>query len=222
MTADSATNGDPLAPSPQSPTAPAVCELAGAPAGACGFDTREPHHDRALLDSLDDALMRMRRTVATPPATTIPIPALGRRVDAALLMALMAIAHVSTDPRMGAVNIKDVANYLDLDHSTVSRLVGEGVTAGLVTRAVDPQDRRRATVALTEMGRAAVSHLDDTRRQVLDLLLSDWSTEDATQLVTLLTRFTTNARERLPSLVESVARQLDAADASGVAHPQTP
>lgn len=52
-----------------------------------------------------------------------------------------------------------LAGQLGLDKSTTSRLVAQLVDRGWVARAVNPQDRREAQLALTEKGRAMLGEV---------------------------------------------------------------
>jgi DNA-binding MarR family transcriptional regulator len=49
--------------------------------------------------------------------------------------------------------VHDIADRLHLAQSTVSGLVGHMMSSGLVTRDVDPADRRAAVVSLSDAGR---------------------------------------------------------------------
>jgi DNA-binding MarR family transcriptional regulator len=49
--------------------------------------------------------------------------------------------------------VNDIAERLHLAQSTVSGLLGQMMAAGLVTREVDPADRRAAVVTLSDAGR---------------------------------------------------------------------
>src|SRR5579875_977220 len=60
----------------------------------------------------------------------------------------------------GSMRIGDLAERLRLAQSTVSALVGKLITAGLVVRASDPQDRRAAVVTLTAGGQDTVTQWD--------------------------------------------------------------
>ena len=53
-------------------------------------------HDAALIERLDRALLRMRRTVVRPQTAEVPIPALGRTVDVAKIAACLSIADLES------------------------------------------------------------------------------------------------------------------------------
>lgn len=55
--------------------------------------------------------------------------------------------------RAGNISLIDLARLLNLDNSTISRTVNNLVNAGLVTRELNPEDRRYVTIQLTEAGK---------------------------------------------------------------------
>lgn len=96
---------------------------------------------------LTDAVNQLRRVLRA-----------GVRTDIAwesLPMAQVEMLQSLADRSPARVN--DLAERLHLAQSTVSGLVGQMMVTGLVTRDVDPQDRRAAVVALTRAGRAQLS-----------------------------------------------------------------
>jgi DNA-binding MarR family transcriptional regulator len=170
------------------------------------------HLPDGLLDGLDKAFRRLRRTMVRPPAGLVPVPALGRQLDLAKIFACEAVAELSAT--MATVSVKDVAASLELEHSTVSRLLGEIEDDGLVTRGVDAADRRRTTLELTELGRAVVADATSVSRFFTRIMLAEWPREDVEQLVTLLGRLHETAQERLSSLPELAIAEFRRAQSS--------
>jgi DNA-binding MarR family transcriptional regulator len=140
------------------------------------------------LAALDQSLMRARRLMVKPPTAELPVPALGRQVDLAKVLACEALADLAEPD--GAVTVKEVAVALGLDQSTVSRLLGEAEAEGLVDRGKDPDDGRRTTVRLSEQGRILQNHSVSTRQEMFGALLADWSVEDMCTLAALMSRLT--------------------------------
>lgn len=99
-----------------------------------------------LVDRLDRGFRRLRRSMVRSPLASVPIPTLGRPLDAATLFACDAVAELSEADR--PVAVKDVATALELEHSTVSRLLGDAAAEGLLVRSEDPGDRRRGQPCL--------------------------------------------------------------------------
>jgi len=66
-----------------------------------------------------------------------------------------------------APTIGDAAESLQLQHHSVVELVDRAVEAGLVTRRVDRNDRRRQRLALTAKGARTLAHLSTAHREEL-------------------------------------------------------
>ncbi len=71
----------------------------------------------------------------------------------------------------GPARIGDLAERLHLAQSTVSALVGKLIASGLVTRSVDPDDRRAAVVAVTSAGQSVVRQWESAHRRRLGAAL---------------------------------------------------
>jgi DNA-binding MarR family transcriptional regulator len=101
------------------------------------------------------------------------------------------LAALRVVQRHGPVAVSEVARRLEVDLSNASRQLRALEDQGLVTRRVDPDDRRVARVAVTAAGRRV---LDRARAVALNdyaVALDDWSTRDRAQLADLLDRFRT-------------------------------
>lgn len=151
-----------------------------------------------LVDTLDRSFRRLRKSMIRPPAGQVPVPALGRQVDAAKIFACDAVSELFETLEL--VSVKDVATELDLEHSTVSRLLSDIEHDGLVVRGVDPTDRRRTTVELTDLGRAVVADATAISRYFTRILLAEWPREDVEQLATLMRRLAETVQSRLDDL----------------------
>jgi len=78
----------------------------------------------------------------------------GRSLPTSQAHALQILGHIGTATQ------RELAARLNLDESTVSRLVDQLVRLGWVDRAIDEHNRRQSRLALTAEGRAV---LDDIR-----------------------------------------------------------
>lgn len=67
--------------------------------------------------------------------------------------------------------VSELATRQRLANSTVSGLVGQMITSGLVTRDVDPGERRAAAVALTDAGREQLAAWTRAHERRLDSAL---------------------------------------------------
>ncbi|MFN8169489.1 MAG: MarR family winged helix-turn-helix transcriptional regulator [Candidatus Nanopelagicales bacterium] len=184
---------DAAAPTAPVPSIPALADpTAGTTIGA--------HLPDVLVDGLDRAFRRLRKSMVRPPAGMVPVPSLGRQLDIAKIFACDAVAELTSTS--SAVAVKDVAAALDLEHSTVSRLLGEVEEDGLVSRGVDPADRRRTTVALTPLGHAVVADSTAMTRFLTRILLADWPRRDVEDLTRLLSRLADTVQARVEALPE--------------------
>ncbi|MEJ7833424.1 MAG: MarR family transcriptional regulator [Nocardioides sp.] len=90
----------------------------------------------------------------------------------------------------GEVPQRDLAAALDLEKSTVSRLVDALVRRGLLQRSPHPEGGRSRVVALTEEGAQKVLALRVARRQRLDRLLEVIPSEDRAAVVKVIHQLT--------------------------------
>lgn len=164
-------------------------------------------HDPAVIERLDRALLRMRRTVVRPEITSVPIPALQRTVDLAKVMACLAIADLQAlgDPAR-PVTVKEVAATLELEHSTASRLLSESEAEGLVVRSTDPADRRRTVATLTATGRAVVEQSSAIRAWAIDAMLCQWTSQDIAEFTEHIERFSATIEARSEAVLQAAVR----------------
>ncbi|CAB4953640.1 unannotated protein [freshwater metagenome] len=182
--------------------------------------TQASHLPDDLVDTLDKAFRRLRKSQVRPPAGQVPVPCLGRQLDMAKIFACDALSEL--EESSSSVSVKDVATALDLEHSTVSRLLGEIEEDGLLTRGVDPNDRRRTTVELTSLGRAVVADATAISRFFTRTLLSEWPREDVEVLTDLMTRLSDTVHERLGLLPELARAEFSTTLGQGYQDPPTP
>jgi DNA-binding MarR family transcriptional regulator len=90
--------------------------------------------------------------------------------------------------RHGPIAVSDVARRLELDQSTASRQIRPLEAEGLVTRSVDPADRRAARLAITPKGRRLLDRVREVPLNDYAVALGDWSAADRVTLAQLLDR----------------------------------
>jgi DNA-binding MarR family transcriptional regulator len=176
---------------------------------AAGLHPNSPHSVEELV-RLDRAFLRLRRLIFRPDTQSIPIPSLGRTVDLAKVMACVAIAEGPEIMGLAhAPTVKDIAMILELEHSTVSRMLTEAEADGLVARSTDPADRRRTIVELTDDGRALLADSQRIRTWAIGGVLSDWDPSEVEHLAGLLEKLVTTFNERMPLLLEQAHAKFD-------------
>lgn len=89
----------------------------------------------------------------------------------------------------GPIRTSDLASRIGLDVSTVSRQLAGLERAGLVVRAVDPDDKRAALLKLSGEGKRIVTKIQRARRELMDDALADWPIDDVERLAELLEQF---------------------------------
>ena len=89
----------------------------------------------------------------------------------------------------GPIRNSELALRIGLDVSTVSRQVAGLERAGLVMRAVDPDDGRAALLALSAEGTRVMTKLQRARRALMGDALAEWPVEDLERLGELLEQF---------------------------------
>ncbi|SNR95731.1 MarR family winged helix-turn-helix transcriptional regulator [Actinomadura mexicana] len=179
-----------------------------------------PPADGALTE-IATALFHLRRVWAKPDLVKrvraqTSAATDGRPLQLSNLMVVNAVAALTACERPDAcsceVTVGAVAERLEIDPSTASRLVGHAIDAGLVSRRPSPVDARRANLGLTEPGRRVKQVADRFRRAYLDDLMTDWSERERTEFARLLTRFA-DAAVRAPMYPDGIDRIFEEAAA---------
>jgi DNA-binding MarR family transcriptional regulator len=167
---------------------------------------------------IDVALFRLRRIWSRPlRARKAADPQ--RPVQMSNVMVVHAVHKLSLD--VAEVTVGAVAEQLDVDPSTASRLVNDAIGAGLVTREESEVDARRARLVLSAPGRRVLEAVVRYRRAHLDGLMADWDRADREAFARLLTRFAEAAVTR-PADSAAVDRLIAEALEGGTGGPAEP
>jgi DNA-binding MarR family transcriptional regulator len=144
---------------------------------------------------LTEAVTRLRRALRASIRTDYPW--------ATLPMAQVELLQVLGEHSPARISV--LAARQRLAASTVSGLIGQMITVGLVAREVDPTDRRASVVTLTDAGRNQLTAWTRAHERRLDIALFalDDSDRDA-------------VRAALPALFR-LAENLDTTDGQGPA-----
>ena len=100
--------------------------------------------------------------------------------------------------RLGAL-----AHAFGLDPSTITRQVQALEEARLAARRTDPSDRRASILDLTDEGRRVLEGTREHRRERLEAVLTDWSTEERVEFARLLGKFNVSVEGMLGSETRS-------------------
>lgn len=91
-----------------------------------------------------------------------------RQIKAGAVCCGVSLAQCHALMELGAyseLSIAELADILRLDRSTLSRTIDSLVHAGLVTREIDPEDRRYMQVRLTEKGQEIFQGINTASNQ---------------------------------------------------------
>lgn len=139
------------------------------------------------LTQVDELVLRLVRSVRRPAYRKRILKGVSRIPGTDALRVLRSVEL--REQRGGQPSISDVAADLEVEQSTASRAVNTVVERGLVVRAPDPGDLRRAVLGLTGEGRSALGTATENRLTVIDDVTADWSDSDLRELARLLVRF---------------------------------
>ncbi|WP_218043594.1 MarR family winged helix-turn-helix transcriptional regulator [Paramicrobacterium fandaimingii] len=102
------------------------------------------------------------------------------------LQARAEFAVLAALEECGPLSQADLGRRLGLDRNNVNDIVGRLHTTSRVIRSIDPADRRRNTVAMTEEGRLYLDELQAVTDQVQAELTEALSNDERAQLRALL------------------------------------
>lgn len=106
----------------------------------------------------------------------------------------------------GKESLTVLSKTLGLDKSTVSRTVDGLVNIGLVDRTIPAENRRMATLQLTDTGKDICHTINNTSDNYFDETLSVLSTEEKSELIRLL-QIVTDRMIQLRSRNEECCKQ---------------
>lgn len=133
-----------------------------------------------MLSKTDNTLGTVVHEVAHLLRTLID-----RRVEPYNLTRAKWLALGVLDRREG-ITQTELAEYLELDKSTVGRLLDRLEERGFVVRRKDPEDRRVFRIYIAKTAHPVLSELEQVADDVRSLALSGMSGEDQGKLLELL------------------------------------
>lgn len=143
---------------------------------------------QSRYEQLDELLTRIHLARQRPAWRRRLLDGAGPVTNVSTLRVLRAVEE---SQRTGdGASIRDVADFMAVEHSTASRTVATVVAAGLLTKTSAPDDQRRCTLVLTDIGRKALATVKDRRRDLVAETIADWPDADVDTLVELLARLT--------------------------------
>lgn len=143
---------------------------------------------QSRYDQLDELLTRIAIARQRPSWRGRVLDGSAPVTNPSTLRTLRAVQECQ--PAGGGASVRDVADFLAVEHSTASRAVTAGVAAGLLTKTSAADDQRRCALMLTDEGRKALATVAERRRDLVAEMVEDWPDTDVDTLVSLLARLT--------------------------------
>jgi DNA-binding MarR family transcriptional regulator len=132
---------------------------------------------------LHEVMLDFASMMNRPTRDTALIDAAGVEIDRALFPLLVYI------DRKGPIGVGELADLVGRDYTTVSRQVAKLDTLGYVERRPSKRDSRVNEAMITERGKNVTHALDNTRQELAERLLKDWTKKDLKDLTRLLRQF---------------------------------
>ena len=88
--------------------------------------------------------------------------------------------------------MKEIADKIDRDKSTVTALVDKLISIGYVTKQKDPGDSRMILVSLTEKGKKLRSDFEEISDKLLEIVYLEFEGNEKEQLITELIKIKNN------------------------------
>ena len=134
------------------------------------------------LDAITDALLTASRLLVAISARSIALVD-----DAITIPQFRTLVTLSNE---GPVNLATLASLLDVQPSTIGRMVDRLVSAGLIDRRAHPTSRRELVAELTARGRRVVQKVTANRRNELARVVEKMPARERRGLVRALAAFT--------------------------------
>jgi DNA-binding MarR family transcriptional regulator len=133
------------------------------------------------IDALTDALLTASRLLVAISARSIAF------VDETITIPQFRTLVILSNE--GPVNLSTLAGLLDVQPSTIGRMVERLVSAGLIDRKPNPSSRRELTAGLTPRGRRVVQKVTARRRAEITRVVRKMPARERRGLVGALTAF---------------------------------
>lgn len=134
------------------------------------------------VDAIADALITASRLLVSISARSIA------EIDDSITIPQFRVLVILSS--RGSTNLATLAGQLDVQPSTISRMVERLVAAGLIDRRPHPSSRRELMVDLTPRGRKVVRTVTARRRAEIARVVEAMPARERHGLITALTAFT--------------------------------
>ena len=143
----------------------------------------------AALDDAGRALFRLGRMFDRQRVRKVLAGSTGRSVELSRILVVQAVEAGLEEESGAEVTVGAVADRLEVDQSTASRLVADTIRDGYLSRATSVADGRRSRLELTEAGRGLAEDSRRYQRSVFEDLTRGWPAGEREQFARLLAKF---------------------------------
>ena len=163
------------------------------------MDTTNPilspdNYQNDLSLQAGNALFRLVRIFSRYPMRDQLMEHTAQSIDLSRILVTEAVAIASEKPEP-EVTVGVVAERLDIEPSTASRLVAETISAGYLARMPSLTDSRKIHLQLTDAGRELVVNAHSYQKEVFEFFTHDWTEAEREELARLLIKFVTSVVE---------------------------
>ncbi len=186
---------------PRTTRAPRPPATAGAAGGRRGFAPPLTVSRRDLLAGGEDVAFRRSLYLMVLAFSRLQTcrEAFGRTLGLTGSQFAVLIGTAYQQHRDG-VSVRALADHIQLAPTHVTTEVGRLIDKGLLSKSVNPQDRRGVLVRLSARGEAAVREVAPFVRRVNDLLFAGVSRKDFAVVSAFLSRLAANSEEALDEI----------------------
>lgn len=147
------------------------------------------------VSAAGDALFRLGRKFSRFPQRDVLSAKQGRGIELSHILVVQAAEARQQDEQ--EVTIGGIADYLEVDPSTASRLVASARRAGYLTLQRSSTDGRATNLALTPSGVKLASDAREFQRSMFETVIEGWTAEEKTVFIPLFLKFVDNVIEAL-------------------------
>lgn len=144
----------------------------------------------AQLREIHQALIEIVSAMNRPQRDEALVREAGVSLDRALFKLLVAVE------RLGPIGVVELADRVGLDYTTISRQIAKLDELGFVARRRNASDRRVREAVITDQGKAMTDKIDAARVRMSGAVFEDWTEEDISHFVRLISRFAEAFREK--------------------------
>ncbi|MGE4584733.1 MAG: MarR family winged helix-turn-helix transcriptional regulator [Sphaerochaeta sp.] len=134
--------------------------------------------DSTLKEQLIHALLRFKKLGMTFPADYHV------NVGEFFVMKNLEKGHLCPE---GPMNVSDIHHNLHVTKPAISQMLNSLEKKGYVSRAIDPTDRRRISVTLTEEGSKVLKAVKQYMDQTLEMTITRFGEDNVRELISLFT-----------------------------------